>query len=129
MNNLKAYHLHGAQLPEHVGNKAKALQFLCRNGIAVPNGYVLDSSFLTELLRENGKLDKFRSLCSGEVVMNRCRKLRNIILSLRFSEEQRRQAAEIAAEFRHNLIVRSSSENEDSTKSSMAGMYESIGGI
>lgn len=129
MNDMKAYHLHGDQLPVHVGNKARALQFLRQNGISVPNGYVLDSSFLTDLLSENNKLEEFQELCSESVMINRCRKLQNMILSLRFSDQQRRQAEEIAAEFGHNLIVRSSSENEDSAESSMAGMYESIGDI
>lgn len=129
MNDMKAYHLHRDPLPANVGNKAKALQFLRQNGIAVPNGYVLDSSFLNGLLRENGRLEEFRALCSGDVVINRCRKLQSMILSLQFSDEQRRQAEEITEEFGHDLIVRSSSENEDSAESSMAGMYESIGGI
>lgn len=128
MTDIRAISLRGAQPCGEVGNKAASLRALWNGGVRIPRGYVLTSGFLRELLEANGRSGEFAGICSEPVVINRCKKLKDIIMSLAFPAETLRQAQETLDELGGRVIVRSSSVNEDSADSSMAGMYLSIGG-
>lgn len=112
-----------------VGNKAANLQRLSLAGIRIPRGYVLTNEFLMHLLKENGEYERFVELCNEQYVINRCRKIKKIIDKLVFQESEVNALEEILKELGGKMIVRSSSDNEDSPECSMAGMYLSIGGI
>ena len=128
MTDIRTEPLRGSGSCGNAGNKAAALRMLWNGGIRIPRGYVLTNAFLRELLEANGRSGEFSEICSEPVVINRCRKLKDIIMSLVFPAETLLQAQQVLSELGGSVIVRSSSANEDSADSSMAGMYLSIGG-
>lgn len=129
MTDIRTISLRGTVPCGNVGNKAASLQKLWDKDVTIPRGYVIPSSFLRELLEVNGRYAEFSAVCNEPVVINRCRKLKSMIMSLTFPTETLAEAENILAEFNGSVIVRSSSANEDAADKSMAGMYQSIGGV
>ncbi len=129
MKKIRKIALHSETFYDNIGNKASFLQRLWMAGIRVPRGYVLTNEFLRELLCENEVNDRFTSICTEPVVINRSQKLKKIIMSLEFPDEMISEIHSVLEEFVENVIVRSSSDNEDTSDKSMAGLYLSIDGV
>lgn len=112
----------------NIGSKASNLQKMSEAGFNIPKGYVLTFDFLEYLLRENNRYYDFINLCRQEKIINRSKKIKNLITGLSYPKDTEKELFSVLDELNH-IIVRSSSDNEDNIDCSMAGMYLSIGNI
>ena len=109
-------------LSERIGKKAANLVFLKKNNFNIPESEVINSNtisfFLSSLKIEEGRLGKIFFSLSEKEAINELKAIRKRIL---FSKEK----IKIPKLSAQNLIIRSSSNLEDSSESSFAGIFES----
>lgn len=110
---------------QEVGNKAYNLLRVRERGFQVADGFILPISCFYEVMRFNHAMEQFESLKEPNDKV----RFRERIHTFSFPEEQWLEIKHLVAQIGFPLIVRSSSTLEDGMKSSMAGMFLSVGNI
>jgi pyruvate,water dikinase len=115
-------------LSEKVGNKAKHLMMMMKNGFRVPNGFVLDSDTFGEIISYNKKEKQIRDAISGMSKDNI--KKTSTALTVLFDNFELPQAVidDISERIKENknYAVRSSGLKEDLESFSFAGQYSTF---
>lgn len=111
-----------------VGNKAASLIEMKNAGFNVPDGFVADSDFFTEVLASNGQSENFAKLLaslSKENVKEVSIKAREMMGKLTFEDASMEY---LAKNIKSDKLyaVRSSGSKEDLADSSFAGQYETF---
>lgn len=107
------------------GGKANALNKLVAQHIPIPRGFIIPFDMLIRSIEASGQYEDFLRATQGDLILYRSSTLREIIENLVPDDSMKRWLAQICEELSPTLIVRSSADNEDTSSSSMAGIYES----
>lgn len=112
-------------IPEKIGNKAKYLMVMRNNGFRVPNGFILDSDTLNEIIAFNNKEQQIAAMMSDIKQDNI--ELKSASLQLLFDELEIPQTLtdSIHAKIKDGTryAIRSSGIKEDLENFSFAGQY------
>lgn|GEM_PF-2726021 len=108
-----------------VGNKAFNMALIKKCGLRAADGFVIPISAFEETVRDNNAEAQYRD-CNGE---NDFVKLRELIKTFHLPQKILDELRAGMAKTGYPVIVRSSSPLEDGSRTSMAGMYLSVGNV
>lgn len=111
-----------------VGNKAKFLSLMKKDGFNIPNGFVIDSDSYDEIINLNKidtKIEKLLKILSKTNVREISEKITELFANITFNEQIK---SEIENKIDNNKLyaVRSSGTKEDLDDYSFAGQYETF---
>ena len=113
---------------ELIGNKAKSLQLMKKNGFCVPNGFILDKNTFKEIIEYNKVQEKIQYLLKNiksenikQSSIELCTIIKNLIIPENISNEI---ANKLLSDKKY--AVRSSGIKEDLDNFSFAGQYDTF---
>lgn len=111
-----------------VGNKAYNLAILNNIGVPVAEGFVITVDTFIQIVIANNAIDELNNI-NNINYRNNVAKFRERIKTFHIPTDIFSEIKTKISDFGYPVIVRSSSHNEDSKESSMAGLYLSVGNV
>ena len=111
-----------------VGNKAKFLSLMKKEGFNVPDGFVLDSDTYSEEIKNNNlnnEIDKYLAKLNEENITETSKKIISLFDKFQFSNESKNKISELS-DIKKLYAIRSSGTKEDLESYSFAGQYQTF---